>query len=358
MTVKKRLITKAAVFEGVHCSGLWFRDPSLVTAVSLLFEKVHILNHLEYVIDFANRFRLEIPSQPGDIDVKIEPLGEYGPEESDPFRELTPTQRRTAYAYLFKAGSFTTFYSELFGEVFQCSLLQDNEPWQVELLRKGDPGELNTYRVKPSPLIVSLGARHELDQLVSRGAIPILGMSIPGEHAVASQKRRTARYLASLLAMKSVDLVLPQTKPAPAETILEARLRLKDYLPPSWSGMLKLSSGFKAQIDAGVSEEDLLRECQDMVDTTVRPALIDLTQKMLKERRHWFHRILRPIGSNMKVMLGKPPLTTADLASSGLAFGANVTIDVANEMLRANLTSEPSGLTFLLELEKYMQKGK
>jgi hypothetical protein len=200
-----------------------------------------------------------------------------------------------------------------------------------------------------------MGGLEELDYLISRGAIPVLDRHHAGSRAL-DKGSLTSRYLASLLAMKSVELVLPQTKAANAETILEARERLRDYLPPFWSSMLKLSREFKSRIREGMPAVDLQRECGEIIDTVVRPALIDLNQKLLKERRNWFYKIITPVARGLKLMVGRPPLTTADLISSGIAFGTNVAIDVSEQMLKVNKVSQEAGLTFLLELEKLREK--
>lgn len=346
-------------FEGVYCSGFFVTDSSLLTAMCLLFDKVHILNHLEYVIDFSKKFHFVFPKQRPkllDYEVILEP--ESPMEEGEPFSTLTPEQRETANAYLLFATQFLVHYAPLFGEVFHSNLCPDDEVMDVKLIKRRVAGKKNLYRVTMKPLVASMGegALQELNGLISRGAIPILGRHHV-ESMMPSNKSITSRYLASLLAMKSVELILPQTKAADAETILEARERLKDYLPPFWSSMLKLSVEFKARVAEGMSEVDLQKECREIIDTTVRPALIDLNQKLLRERRNWFYKIITPVARGLKVMVGRPPLTTADLISSGIALGANVAIDVAEQIRKVDAISQESGLTLLLEIEKLTRKG-
>jgi hypothetical protein len=345
-------------FEGVYCSGFFVTDPSLLTAICLLFDKVHILNHLEYVIDFSKKFRVVFPkgSKLLHQEVKLEPMSPDAEEE--PFSTLTPEQRRTANAYLLLATQFLVYYAPLFGEVFHSGLRPDDEVMDVKLIKRGVAGKKNLYRVTVKPLIVGMGegALEELDGLISCGAIPILGKYHAGSRAL-DKESLTSRYLASLLAMKSVELVLPRTKAANAETILEARERLRDYLPPFWSSMLKLSREFKSRVREGMPAVDLQRECGEIIDTVVRPALIDLNQKLLKERRNWFYKIITPAARGLKVMVGRPPLTTADLISSGIALGTNVAIDVAEQMRKVNAVSQESGLTLLLELEKLTREA-
>lgn len=354
---KKETKSSFESFEGVYCSGFFVENPSLVTAMCLLFEKIHILNHLEYVINFSKKFRFVFPQEPPPFiheEVYLKPVSPED-EEENPFHNLAPEERQTAKIYLLLASRFVRYYSPLFGEVLHSSIFPSSEVFDVQLVKKGLLGKKNLYRVKMNPLVVSTGSLNELDNLISRGAVPVLDKYRVGANRSSDETLRP-RYLASLLAMKSVELILPQTKPADGKTILEARERLKDYLPPFWSSMLKLSIEFKARLNEGTSALDLERECEDIIDTTVRPALIDLNQELLKERKNWFHKIITPVAKGLKVMVGKPPVTTADLISSGLALGANVTLDVADQIRKANAISQESGLTFLLELEKFMRK--
>ena len=350
-------------FEGVYCSGFFVSDLSLLTAMCLLFDKVHVLNHLEYVIEFSKRFHFTFPRYfPGekiglpDFKVTFEP--DPLQEEEKLFSRLTPRQRETMHDYLVLAAFFILRYKSLFGGVLNSSLCPDDKVPDIKIIKHKVAGKEDRYRAIMAPFVTSIGkdALEELDGLISCGAIPIFGKQSV-ESMMPSNKTITSRYLASLLAMKSEELVLPQPKVVNAETILEARERLKDYLPPFWSSMLRLSVELKSRVREGMSVVDLQRECAEIIDTTVRPTLIELNQKMLKERRNWFHKIITPVANGLKVMVGRPPLTTADLISSSMALGANVAIDVAEEISKAKLASQESGLTFLLELEKITKEA-
>lgn len=328
-----------------------------MTAMCLLFERVHILDHLEYILDAAARMSFpEAVTQT--IEGRVASL-----ELSDKagiFLDLTPRQLSVAKAYLLLTAGFIGRYEPLFGKVLTSSLIRVGEKPRAEgktfsvLVEAGDP---ESKRVDVSrQFFVRAGGLTGLDDLLSRGAVPVLDR--PRLDKVSDGKAPSARYLASLLAMRSLELVLPQTKPADCQTILEARERLKDYLPPFWASMLRLSAVFQDRLTEGASDLDLARECQDIVDTTVRPALIDLNQKLLKDRRRWFHKIMGPVGKNLRILGGRPPVTTADLVSAGLAFGANVAIDVGQQMSKKNVVPKEAGLIFLIELEKVTQGRK
>lgn len=100
----------------------------------------------------------------------------------------------------------------------------------------------------------------------------------------------TAKQLAALLAMKSVEMMLPRTRAARPSEILEARHRLREQLPPFWSAMLKASVELKSLISQARTHGEIHREATDLVDRTVRPAVIDLATK-LESKRPTEHRL-------------------------------------------------------------------
>ena len=65
-----------------------------------------------------------------------------------------------------------------------------------------------------------------LFERLDQGYVPVVGEFDPGHWHTANVGRPTAQQLAALLAMKSVELVLPRFKGAHPETILEARDRV------------------------------------------------------------------------------------------------------------------------------------
>src|SRR5690606_5515350 len=93
--------------------------------------------------------------------------------------------------------------------------------------------------------------------------------------------------VAALIAMKSIEMVLPATKGVKPELILEAREKLSNHLPQFWSVMLKFSKEGKEIIKNAKSGEEANLECRNLVDTTIRPVLIDLNEKIIKDRKNW-----------------------------------------------------------------------
>lgn len=350
MGKKLPLSQKLSKFEGVFCSGFFIPDQAMVTALALLFDKVHFLNQLEYVIELSKTYTMEL-SELNDFVEKIKLIPKNGQEKKDPLSPLSAQQRRTVLTYLFLGDRFFVRNALLFPEIFKCSLLPKSEVFSAKLIEKGKKGQLNKYEVTRNPLVVCKGAQDELNEFISQGKIPIVG-GIASESSGVRSKRFSASEIAAALAIKSVVMVLPGTQAATAEEILETRERLKDHLPPFWSAMLKLSSELSERLDPKSDEKILQSEVDNAVSTTVRPALIDLVHKMEKERKQWFRRVLSPLAKGMRVLVGKPPSDLASLVSASLTVGADITLDVAQQLRKVEALKRDSGLTYVIELYK------
>jgi hypothetical protein len=109
----------------------------MVTALALLFEKIHFLNQLKYVIELSKHFRIEHPiiGQISDFSIKpADPNIEYDVE--DPLGGLSPGQRRTVQTYLVLSDQFFMRNALLFPKVFHCSLLPKGEVLSAELVKQ------------------------------------------------------------------------------------------------------------------------------------------------------------------------------------------------------------------------------
>ncbi len=333
-------------FKAVYCSGLFIPDASTVSALALLFEKIYLPNNIELVQEFSKKYRIKRTNEPSHkMTVNVESMD----SDEDPFSGLTDKQRETALTYLELGIRFTFTYGSLFKEVFESEMYPGSEPLEVNLIKKGKPGKLNTYRVKTRPMTL-VGKDHDtFPSLVSQGYIPVVGQYHPLRQTEKHLDEFTAKQLAALLAMKSVEMLIPRTKGVHPEVILEARERLADHLPPFWSSMLKLSVELKKRIHECGSVDKVLFESQELIDTVVRPALIDLQEKMLRERKDWFYKILSPVQKGLKLMIGNPPITQQQLITNALVLGSDIAMSVAENIRTIDALKREAGLTFLLE---------
>ncbi|GEM_PF-1821386 len=342
-------------FRAVHTSGLVITRQAEVAALALLFDKTYLPRNLELVVEFSKAFRFkEFPDlREGGIRLQLESVGAVDAslcqisfdEGPDPLRDLSPDERRTAEYYLLASMDFCYRNKCLIGEVFETNAFRGGNPLKVELLEQGSPSGKNRYRVTIEPLEMTEEDLDDIPRRLDLGYVPVTTTS-----PCASIPVTQATQLAALLGMQAVEIVLPPTKAAHPEVILEARYRLKDHLPPFWSSMLKLSVDLRTVTKEGGSTRRFSDEARFLVDTVVRPALIDLRAKLEKERKDWFFKILSPIQKGVRLLVGTPPLTQQQLITNALVLASDVAMSAAENMRIIDALKREAGLTFLLEL--------
>ena len=152
-------------------------------------------------------------------------------------------------------------------------------------------------------------------------------------------------------------MVLPKTKAVDQLTILEARHKLSDHLPSFWASMLKLSRDLRELSKSCTTIDELVFEAEYLVDTEVRPSLIDLRDKILKEKKAWSNKILSPNQENMQVSIGNPSLSTQQIITNASILGGGVSMQLTDNMRLIEPLQSDSGITFLLEAEDIFDTG-
>ncbi len=350
-------------FSGVYCSGSFVKSKSALTAMALLFEELYIPNNLELALEFAKHYRfVNLPENilkdsehmlltPVDVCNNTNPLG-----------GLTLPQQAIVKQYYSITQSFFVRYHELVGPFIKTDFFKNSEVLNVKLIEERMPREKNRYRVSVNPLNVSLSGEEEPLNLVPNGAVPVVCDSSYKLYKALTTSQGmkdtdiNARALACILAMKSIELVIPPTKPANAETILEARYKLRDYLPPFWSAMLKLSVDLRKRISDGMTIDLILYEGQELVDTTVLPALFELNQKLNAERKGWFDKIIYPVTNGMKLLIGNPQLTFEGIARAGLYSSLDIVDGLYSQKRAVDIIKQENSLAYLLKVDKFLDK--
>jgi len=354
MSKSKKAINILTSFNGIYLSGFYIRNEATITALALLFENVHLPNQLEMVIEFAKKNVLDPENRIKDLGFGIKAI-DPADENDDPFVGLSEAQRLTAHKYLYLSHIFCMRNHELLPTVFTTDMLKNSNPMIVKLVKKGKPGQLNTYKVSPAPQIVLLNGLDQIESKLNDGYVPIIGQE-NSTYGISNKLFKDNKAIASILAMKSIEMLLPSFKDAKPQDILEAREKLKDFLPPFWSSMLKLSVDAKTIIKDSSTSIEAIKECQNIVDTLVRPALVDLIVKMEKERRNWFYKIISPVSNAVKMVIGNPSLNQATLIRASLALATDMTSEYIQNKQKVEDLKSDTGLTYLLEVHKKLKK--
>ena len=343
-------------FKGFYSSGIFIPDHSTVSALSLMFNKVYLPNNVGIIKAFSSKFKITAGYQmPRGIRVTEPSIIE---DDEELFAGLNETQKLTASVYIFNGIRFFQMYKPLMGEVFESQLYEGElKTEDVILVKKGQPGEKNTYSVKMSATIqLSDEDQDTIPILKEKGYVPIVGKYHPYHLQVGKLDEFSSKQMAALLAMQSVQMVFPQTKAVHPDVILEARGRLSDQLPPFWSAMLKISVELKKRLQTKTKLKEVFLESQELVDTTVLPALIDLKYKMEKDKKDWFYKILSPVQKGLRLLVGNPPLTHQQLVANALILGSDVMMTAAENIRTIEALKGETGLTFLIEADQILNK--
>ncbi|MCK4798983.1 MAG: hypothetical protein KAT05_16540 [Spirochaetes bacterium] len=348
----KELSKKLSSFEGICLPGFFMMNPAMITAASLLFDKIYLPNQLELIIDLSKKYKITTNKR---IEMKFERMVSKNENIiENPLKHLSSSQQRTVQEYLRLVRLFCIKHHELFPTVFQTDLFKSNKVLDVKLIKEGIKGKLNTYSVEPNSLQVTTEDLHSLENKLRNGSVPLISSSQLNLNTEKIGKISDSS-IAALLAMQSIEMLLPSTKGVRPEVILEARERLCDYLPQFWSVMLKFSKDGKNIIQNSKTTEEITQECKNLVDTTIRPVLIDLNEKIIKEKKNWFYKILSPIGGSMKLIVGKPNLTNLDLLTASTSLATRVGTDYVDHKRKLNELKDEAGLTYLIELGKHIK---
>lgn len=358
----KQISQTLSSFEAIYCSGFFVPDPALITAMGLLFERVHFVNHVEDVVHFAKNFEFSLTEEQKRelLGVQIDPTPGHTFDEADPFRELDDDEKITAYAYLEKARLFLYDYSELFPSVFQSRYLPSGKIFDLKLMDKKPQKGKYRWGFRWNPMFLSSGQTQEIEEHIQKGAIPIVACDDMNPPQITVRRKPSGIDLASILAMQAVEMMLPATCKASDYQIMEARHHLADQLPPFWAAMLKLSSDVKTQLQHCKSTKETIDECRDVVDTTVRPAVIELADKLNKDRKTIFSPILAPIKRrmNLSITAGLPALSVAGLTPASMLIAANAKLDLSEDTSGHGLPFDQSALIYLIRLNMVMSDDK
>jgi len=134
-----------------------------------------------------------------------------------------------------------------------------------------------------------------LNTCADSGAIPITddpSWSVPASVIEKIDIVRLARFQAAALAIKSLEIAIPPIAEIPDEDVIRAREELEEQLVPFRCSMLALAPTVRNGIESDSSLEEIYKEAGYVVETNVVPALQELQNRLLKEKRRFWRRLL------------------------------------------------------------------
>lgn len=341
-------------FRAVYCSGLLVPNQATMAALGLLFERVYLPNNIEFVIEFAKTYQIK-SNDDHFKEIRIKP---GSPDTAHPLEHLTAEQQEYAYRYIDWCMQWALQNHALFfDKVFESDAFDGGAPLRVKLIKQGVPGHLNEYEVSRVPMMLVGEDANSVANLIGSGYVPVFGdlhTSLPQNGII----NPTAKALASMLAIKSVEMLFPATQSVPAEVILEARDKLREQLSLFWSAMFKLSVDLRKAIDDCKTPQEVSAVGTDLIDTIVRPALTELNHKIELERKQWFRRVFGSVFKGLRVAAINPPLTQDQLIRSSLMLGADMAMNISDHLQKIEVMKNQAGLTYLLDLSALVEKAE
>jgi len=238
-------------------------------------------------------------------------------------------------------------YLPLFGDIVHAEIFDDGRPFISEQRADG-----MWYATLRNTLRLPLEDRFNLDQMLEKNFFPIVTSAADLESIDTTMSTRS---LASLLAMKSIQMFLPEVGALDPYEVLAARKKLSDNLSFFWAGMLRLSKNLKASIQSDVVPDTIFREAQELVDNEIMPAVIELKKQMELERKALFVRLLGPIQSLAKLFVGTATINPQLLAVAALDISGSASRQALRQVEALSTDEKKRIFSFLLELPKQVR---
>ena len=129
---------------------------------------------------------------------------------------------------------------------------------------------------------IDYAARHQLP-LLDDGS----GLALP----FRARYKDNAQSLSTLLAIESVNLIMPDLPLMTCQELVDFRLENTSELRNFRASMLRYSKAVNAEITDDTGIEELIKKVKFFADSEIAPALHDLSRDLLNPNRPWLRRM-------------------------------------------------------------------
>jgi len=196
----------------------------------------------------------------------------------------------------------------------------------------------------------------------SEDAVPVtdqIHTPIPTSVLSLLDLKRSAGLQASILAMQTLSILLPQFSSLDSYSILEVRDVLKDQLVPFRNAMFALAPKVRTGISCDAPVTEVYAEAKYIVETDIAPRLADLRRRLELERGVFWRKIIQNISSQLPSIALKW-VTKGGIASAVDAAkiaGGAISQAIDNEKLAYEMLAN-GGLGYLLSVECEINKTR
>lgn len=199
-----------------------------------------------------------------------------------------------------------------------------------------------------------------LERCKEDAAVPVTdkpSIKIPASIIEEIDILRNAKLQATVIAVSSVEMVLPPINELSEEDILIAREKLSDQLIPFRRNMLKLSPLLRNMINENSTVKDIYAEARYLTETSIMPALSELRERIEKEKGVFWRKLLMRSGKILpKFILNWSQKNLISAAIDSLGDLTDIGISSIDRQSFIDNLKKEGGLGFLLSLEEQFRR--
>ncbi|HNX29468.1 MAG TPA: hypothetical protein PKN87_08690 [Syntrophomonadaceae bacterium] len=186
----------------------------------------------------------------------------------------------------------------------------------------------------------------------TRNQIPLINdnPALPIPSLGNADVKSNAKLLATILALESVKLALPNLKSLTPEQIVEFRHEFKEYIKPFRLSMLRLSSDLNGALHSGMELEDVQNEAKFLVETKVYPDLEELKEYLSTPSKPWYSRLFDNTKNIPELVVNLFTMPTSLVIAQLLSKISSTAVDIACEKLDRKYQTKQSGYAYLLKI--------
>jgi hypothetical protein len=164
--------------------------------------------------------------------------------------------------------------------------------------------------------------------------------------------KANAKQLATLMALESVNLVLPNIRPLSLPELADFRAETKELVQPFRRAMLRLAKDLNAAILSDASLSDVKQQAKFIAETMVAPELEQLKADLERPNKPWYHWPVKLV-TPLPVIVGAFATMPTELAIAiALAKYTKVLADIRDSQLEHEGIGKRGGFHYLLRIER------
>jgi hypothetical protein len=164
--------------------------------------------------------------------------------------------------------------------------------------------------------------------------------------------KANAKQLATMMALESVNFVLPNIRPLSLPELAAFRAETKDLVQPFRRAMLRLSKDLNAAILSDASLSDVKREARFIAETTVAPELEQLKAELARPIQPWYRRLVDLATATPEIIGAFATMPTSLAIAKALAKATKILADIRDSQLEHEGIGKRGGFHYLLRMDR------